>query len=157
MPPAPAPALPVTFRPVRTRVILVSTGVVMLVVLTVVALLLEQLSAGERASFVATGALFLAVLVLLARPHVRADTAGITVVNLTRTRRLDWAEIVAVNLRAGDPWVYLDLTDGTSLPAMGIQPGLAREQAVRDAAALRALAEERGTRHGGTAGDGGPR
>ena len=50
-----------------------------------------------------------------------------------------------VNLRAGDPWVYLDLADGTSLPAMGIQPGIARQQAVRDARRLRELAEAHGT------------
>lgn len=74
-----------------------------------------------------------------------ADDSGVTVVNLTRTRRLSWAEIVRVNLRAGDPWVFLDLSDGTSMPALGIQPGIAKEQAIRDAKMLRALAENRGT------------
>jgi Bacterial PH domain len=34
---------------------------------------------------------------------------------------IDWAEIVEVNLREGDPWVYLDLADGSVLPAMGLQ------------------------------------
>ena len=31
-----------------------------------------------------------------------------------------------MNLRPGDPWVFLDLSDGTSLPALGIQPGIAK-------------------------------
>ncbi len=80
---------------------------------------------GERASFVFVAALFFGVLALLSRPKVAADDTGVTVVNLTRTRRLAWEEILRVNLRSGDPWVFLDLSDGTSLPALGIQPGLA--------------------------------
>ncbi|MEU1351454.1 PH domain-containing protein [Streptomyces sp. NPDC005775] len=139
------PALPVTFRPTLTRVVLLSVGAVMFAVITVVAFTLEQLSGGERVSFVFTALLFFGVLALLSRPKIVADESGVTVVNLTRTRRLSWAEIVRVNLRAGDPWVFLDLSDGTSLPALGIQPGIAKAQAIRDARMLRALAENRGT------------
>ncbi|MEV7671256.1 PH domain-containing protein [Streptomyces sp. NPDC000963] len=139
------PALPVTFRPGRTRAVLLTVGIAMFATVTLVAMMLEKLGPGERASFVLTAALFLGVLVLLSRPKVVADDEGVTVVNITRTRRLAWAEILRVNLRSGDPWVFLDLSDGTSLPALGIQPGIAREAAVRDARALRALAESRGT------------
>ncbi|MFI6653382.1 PH domain-containing protein [Streptomyces sp. NPDC050529] len=143
---APAlPDLPVTFRPTRTRVVLLSVGAVMFAVITVVAFTLEQLSGGERVSFVFTALLFFGVLALLSRPRIVADDSGVTVVNLTRTRQLSWAEIVRVNLRAGDPWVFLDLSDGTSMPALGIQPGIAKQQAIRDAKMLRALAENRGT------------
>ncbi|WP_320778228.1 PH domain-containing protein [Streptomyces sp. CRN 30] len=138
------PALPVTFRPGRTRVVLLAAGVVLFAVITAVALLLEHLGPGERLSFVLTAALLGGVLFLLARPKVVADESGITVVNITNSRRLDWAEILRVNLRSGDPWVYLDLSDGTSLPALGIQPGLSRQHAVEDARTLRALAETRG-------------
>jgi hypothetical protein len=139
------PTLPVTFRPTRTRAVLLSVGTVMFAVITAVALALEKLSPGERISFVLTAVLFFGVLALLSRPKVVADARGVTVVNLTRTRRLDWAEIVRVNLRPGDPWVFLDLSDGTSLPVLGIQPGIARDHAIRDARALRLLAESRGT------------
>ena len=66
------------------------------------------------------------MLALLSRPKVVADEAGVTVVNLTAQRRLEWAEILRVNLRPGDPWVFLDLSDGTSLPVLGIQPGIAK-------------------------------
>ncbi|MDW4899529.1 PH domain-containing protein [Streptomyces californicus] len=138
------PTLPVTFRPTLTRVVLLSVGLAMFLVITVVALTLERLNLGERASFVFVAALFFGVLALLSRPRVSADDTGVTVVNLTRTRRLAWQEILRVNLRSGDPWVFLDLSDGTSLPALGIQPGLAKERAIRDARALRALAETRG-------------
>ncbi|MFI6289634.1 PH domain-containing protein [Streptomyces sp. NPDC051018] len=140
-----APALPVTFRPNRTRVVLLVVGTVMFGVITTVGLTLEQLSFGERISFVVTALLFLGALYLLSRPKVVAEESGVTVVNFTRVRRLEWAEILRVNLRPGDPWVFLDLSDGTSLPALGIQPGIARRQAIADARALRALADARGS------------
>jgi len=140
------PALPVTFRPGRTRAVLLTSGVAIFVVITTVAFLLEQLSQGERLSFVFTAALLFGVLALLARVKVVADESGVTVVNIVSRRRLEWAEILQVNLRPGDPWVFLNLSDGTSLPALGIQPGIAKERAIADARALRALAEARSTR-----------
>ncbi|WP_151774910.1 PH domain-containing protein [Streptomyces abyssomicinicus] len=139
------PELPVTFRPGRTRAVLLALGAAMFTVLTAVAVLLPRLGPGERLSFILTGALVFAVLWVLARPRVVADGAGVTVVNIASGRRLEWAEIVQVRLRPGDPWVFLDLSDGTSLPVLGIQPGVAREQALRDARALRALVEARST------------
>ncbi|MEU1162569.1 PH domain-containing protein [Streptomyces sp. NPDC005921] len=76
---------------------------------------------------------------------VVADETGVTVVNIASRRRLEWAEILQVNLRPGDPWVFLNLSDGTSLPALGIQPGVAKERAIsreRLGAAARARALE---------------
>jgi hypothetical protein len=139
------PTLPVTFRPGRTRAVLLTAGAAIFVVITTVAMLLEQLSPGERLSFVFTAALLFGVLLMLARPKVVADETGVTVVNIAGRRRLDWAEIIQVNLRPGDPWVFLDLSDGTSLPALGIQPGIAKQRAIADARTLRALAEARST------------
>ncbi|MFD4598617.1 PH domain-containing protein [Streptomyces sp. NPDC058464] len=135
------PSLPVTFRPGLTRVILLTAGVAIFVTISGVALLLEQLGPGEKLSFVVTGALIFWVLAQLARVKVVADESGVTVVNIASKRRLEWAEILQVNLRPGDPWVFLNLSDGTSLPALGIQPGIAKQHAIADAKALRALAE----------------
>ncbi|MFD0346499.1 PH domain-containing protein [Kitasatospora aburaviensis] len=53
--------------------------------------------------------------------------------NFVRSRRLAWAEIVRVNFRQGDPWATLDLADGTSLAAVGIQSGVGKAQAIADA------------------------
>ncbi|MDT0487330.1 MULTISPECIES: PH domain-containing protein [Streptomyces] len=139
------PTLPVTFRPSRTRAVLLTAGVAIFVTITVIALLLEELGPGERLSFVFTAALLAGVLFLLARVKVVADESGVTVQNIAGRRRLEWAEIIQVNLRPGDPWVFLNLSDGTSLPALGIQPGIAKQQAIADAKALRALAEARST------------
>lgn len=143
--PSGLPELPVTFRPTRTRVVLLSIGAALLAVLTVLSLMLEAFTTGDRATFIGTGLLVFGVLVLLSRPKVVASDEGVTVVNLTTSRKLAWAQIVRVNLRVGDAWVHLDLSDGTSLPAMGIQPGIAKDQAVADARALRALVEAHGT------------
>jgi hypothetical protein len=126
-------------------VILLTAGLAIFLVITWVALLLEQLGPGERLTFILTGALLFWVLAQLARVKVVADETGVTVVNIVSRRRLDWAEILQVNLRPGDPWVFLDLSDGTSLPALGIQPGLARKRAIADAQALRALADAHAT------------
>ncbi|MFB7087417.1 PH domain-containing protein [Streptomyces sp. NPDC056296] len=133
------PALPVTFRPGRTRAVLVVLAVLTFAAITAVGMLLDGLGMGERLSFMLTALLLAGVLFLLARPRVTADETGVTVVNLTNKRRLAWAEILRVNLRQGDPWAFLDLSDGTSLPALGIQPGIARQRAIQDARALRAL------------------
>ncbi|MER5431538.1 PH domain-containing protein [Streptomyces sp. NPDC002588] len=137
------PTLPVTFRPGRTRAVLLTAGVAILLVISAIAMLLEKLGPGERLSFVLTGALIFGVLARLARVRVVADDSGVTVLNIASSRRLDWAEIIQVNLRPGDPWVFLNLTDGTSLPALGIQPGIDKQQAIADARALRALVESR--------------
>ncbi|WP_328784077.1 PH domain-containing protein [Streptomyces canus] len=139
------PTLPVTFRPSRTRAVLLTAGVAIFVTITVIALLLEELGPGERLSFVFTAALLAGVLFLLARVKVVADESGVTVQNIAGRRHLEWAEIIQVNLRPGDPWVFLNLSDGTSLAALGIQPGIAKQQAIADAKALRALAEARST------------
>ncbi|MFE5034224.1 PH domain-containing protein [Streptomyces sp. NPDC056683] len=141
------PSLPVTFRPGLTRVILLTAGVAIFATISGVALLLEQLGPGEKLSFVVTGALIFWVLAQLARVKVVADESGVTVVNIAAKRRLEWAEIVQVNLRPGDPWVFLNLSDGTSLPALGIQPGIAKRRAIADATALRALAEAHASHH----------
>ncbi len=95
-------------------------------------------SPGQLAT-VAAGYLAIAVVLhLLARPLVRADRGGLTVVNMVRSRRLDWAEVIAVRLGPGDPWVMLDLSDGTTLPAMAIQSadGARARRAVADLDAL---------------------
>jgi hypothetical protein len=149
-PEAELPALPVVFRPVVTRVVLLTTGAVVFAVLTLIAVLLPSQGAvswstGDRAAVSASGLLAWGVLALLSRPKAEADRQGLTVVNLTTRRRLAWAEILRVTLRPGDPWVTLDLSDGTVLAVMAIQPGVSRRRALADARALRALAEAYGT------------
>ncbi|MGH3417008.1 MAG: PH domain-containing protein [Actinocrinis sp.] len=140
------PVLPVTWRPSRTRAIVFAVAVLMACSMSLIATLLPSDGGApwplaDRIAFAAVGFVGAAVLCVLARPKVVADREGVTIVNMMRTHRLEWPQIVRVNLRPGDPWVLLDLDSGESLPAMGIQPsngsGSAR-QAVTD---LRSLVE----------------
>lgn len=96
------PALPVTFRPGRTRAVLIVLAIVTFVTVTALGMLLGGLGPGERVSFVLTALVLAGVLFLMARPRVDADETGVTVVNLTARRRLAWPEILRVNLRQGD-------------------------------------------------------
>jgi Bacterial PH domain len=70
-----------------------------------------------------------------------AHAGGLTVVNMLRTHKLEWAQIVAVHLRSADPWVLLDLTDGTTLSVMGIQTAEGIAGARVAVAELRALVD----------------
>nr|WP_103887795.1 PH domain-containing protein [Actinacidiphila yanglinensis] len=141
--------LPVTFRPLATRVVLLTLAVTLVTVLTTVALLMPHdgdspWSTAERGTVVGTAVLIGAGLTLLSRPKAVADADGLTVVNLTVSRRLAWPQVLRVTLGHGDAWVRLDLADGTTLAVMGIQPGIAPQQALRDARRLRALVEALG-------------
>lgn len=46
---------------------------------------------------------------------------GIVVRNFVTTRRLAWAQVVGVRCGPDHPWGRLDLSDGTTMSAMGIQ------------------------------------
>ncbi|GGQ87437.1 PH domain-containing protein [Kitasatospora griseola] len=141
--------LPVTWAPRRNRAVLLTLGALMVVLFAVLAVALpENWQLRDRAMMVISGLLFAAVGLMLARPKVVADADGLTVVNFVRSRRLAWAEVVRVNLKHGDPWVMLDLADGTALAAVGIQPAGGRDQAVTAARTLRDLVEERGAARG---------
>lgn len=121
------PRLPVTFRPYLARRVLLGLAVVVTAAIGVVTAILPPATAvggfstGDRLAMVAFAVLVLAGLWLLDRPRIRADESGLEVTNVFRRRRLEWAEVVAVSLRPGDPWLVLDLDDGSTLAAMGVQ------------------------------------
>jgi Bacterial PH domain len=136
-------ALPVTFRPLGVRLAIYVLGALLLVVVVVMWLsfpaeIRDQFTILERITLVGFGVLFYAAGYALARSRVVARESGLTVVNGYRTRRFEWNEVLAVSLRAGSPWAVLDLSDGTSVPAMGIQSsdGARATQQVRRVRAL---------------------
>ncbi|HEY3681879.1 MAG TPA: PH domain-containing protein [Streptosporangiaceae bacterium] len=137
-----APELPVVWRPHRGRLVTHAFAVVVLVVVLVLAVVLPHpFGIADRVGFVVVGAAIAAVLYLLGRCRLRADADGLTVVNVIRTTELEWAEVVGVSHAVGDPWVTLDLDDGDTLPAMGIQAadGERARQAIGE---LRALLDQ---------------
>jgi len=140
------PALPRIWKPVLTRAVFLGSALVSVVFFSGMAALgPDDWQLHDRVGIGVCGLLFALVLVLLARPVARADRTGVTVVNFVRSRRLEWAEILGVNLRQGDPWVVLDLADGGTLAVVAIQPGSGRRQAIRAALELRACVDAYGT------------
>ena len=140
------PVLPTVWRPVLTRVVLLGLALVSVVFFCTIAVLgPDDWHRHDRVGLGVAGLLFALVLVLLARPVAKADRQGLTVVNFVRKRRLEWAEILGVQLRRGDPWVLLDLADGGTLAVVAIQPGSGLRQSIRAARELRACVDAYGT------------
>ncbi len=118
--------LPRTFRPRRTRIAIYAISAVLLIVMGTIAMILPD--EGERAFGVADrigvfacGLFIVWFLHRHARVRAIADTDGLLVINMFKRRTVGWGEILSVRLKRGDPWVYLDLSDGQTLAVMGIQ------------------------------------
>ncbi|HET6698673.1 MAG TPA: PH domain-containing protein [Nocardioidaceae bacterium] len=138
-------ALPVTFRPLGVRVATYVFGGLMILVAAVVwfsfsAEVRSQFTLFQRGTLLAFGIGAVVAGHALARSRVVARDSSLTVVNGFRSRRYDWSEVVRVSLRQGSPWATLDLSDGTSVAAMGIQ-GSDGTRAVRQVRELRALVD----------------
>jgi hypothetical protein len=141
---APAPLqLPHTWRPLGPRIAGAAAGgvlVVMAVVLwfTFDAETREAITPFQRGTVIALGAVMLGALFALVRSRVVARPDRLTVVNGYRRRDYEWAEVIAVRLPPGAPWVTLDLADGNTVAAMGIQgsDGARAKLAVRELRAL---------------------
>ena len=119
--------LPRTFRPLGPRIV----GIIVVVSLFAFSIFIwfVGFTARTRAEFTplqiatlgAIGGLIAALMHALVRSRVTATPVGLVVVNGYRKRSFAWAQIVAIRLPSGAPWVSLDLVDGSTCPAMGIQ------------------------------------
>lgn len=78
--------------------------------------------------------------------RARVDERGITVRNLLRVRTVEWPQIVSVQFGSGDPWVVLELSDGTTWPVMAVQRADCA-YATRQAQRLAALVVRHGEGH----------
>ena len=126
MPAASDLTLPQTFRPfgVRIAIYVAASLLVLVVVVTWLSFpseIQDQFTWSQRFTVVGLGLLFYAGGYALARSRLVARENGLTIVNGYRTRRYEWNEILAVTLGPGSPWAVLDIADGTTVPAMGIQ------------------------------------
>lgn len=131
--------LPRTWRPFGVRL----AGTVLgLGLIGICALTWIGFDAETRARFTPFQRLTLLVLALLAfaawfalvRSRVVAEAERLVVVNGYKRRDFAWPQVLAVHLPPGAPWVTLDLADGTTVSAMGIQgsDGSRARQAVRE-------------------------
>ena len=146
MPPGSDPldvVLPHTFRPFGVRIAIYTLGA-LLVLMTLVMWfafpprIRAQFNPLEVITIIGLGLMFYAAGYALARSRVVAREDGLTVVNGYKTRRFEWNEVLAVSLRNGSPWAMIDLSDGTTVPAMGIQ-GSDGPRATRQVRQVRAL------------------
>ncbi|WP_246251057.1 MULTISPECIES: PH domain-containing protein [Actinomadura] len=138
------PALPTVWRPRVTRIVAYATaGIIVLGMIVLAVVVAPQFKLFDRILLVVFGLFVGWILHMLARCRVQADEAGLTVVNPFRTRRLEWAEVIDVTMGEGEPWPTLDLADGTSFGAMGIN-GAEKTLAAHQLAELRALLQTQG-------------
>lgn len=145
-----APALPRTWRPMGVRVAGVVLGAGLLLCFGLVWVGFDQetrdkFTAFQLGTLVFLGLLAFSVWFALVRCRVVAEPARLVVVNGYRRRELEYAQVIAVHLPRGAPWVTLDLADGSTVAAMGIQ-GSDGDRARRAVRELRSLVEQRSAR-----------
>jgi hypothetical protein len=115
-----------------------------LVLFVVVALLLRTSDTGvyfrptDQVGMVVIGVLVGCGVLLLARPRVRADAAGIEVRNFMETRQLPWDVVEKVAFPDGARWARLELIGDDYLPVLAIQ-ALDGQRAVDGIRRVRAL------------------
>lgn len=143
--------LPVTWRPLGPRVVGIAVGSGLLVICAFAWFTFdeetqEKFNAIQLGTLFALGLLGFLGLHALTRSRVEAHQDRLVVVNGYRRREYAWAQVVAVHLPPGAPWVTLDLTDGETVAAMGIQgsDGARAQQAARNLRKLVARLSEPG-------------
>lgn len=132
---------------VRPRKVLIAAwiGAVSIVVLFVgIAVVLTSSYTGvyfrfaDQVALVLLGLFIAGGLLLVARPRVRADSAGIEVRNILVTRYLPWSQVRRVAFPESASWAQLDLPDDEYLGVLAVQ-AVDGERAVAAVRALRAL------------------
>ena len=144
-------SLPHTWRPLGVRI--AATGLFSMLAV-VVGFAWFSFDAETRAAFtpfqiatlIALGLLAVSLGFALARSRVVAEPDRLVVVNGYRRREYDYAAVVDASLAPGAPWVTLDLADGTTVAAMGIQgsDGARAQAALRELRAVLASASAAG-------------
>lgn len=131
--------LPRTWRPfgVRLAGTVLGLGLIGICALTWIGFDAEtraRFTPFQRLTLLVLGLLAFAAWFALVRSRVVAEAERLVVVNGYKRRDFAWPQVLAVHLPPGAPWVTLDLADGTTVSAMGIQgsDGSRARQAVRE-------------------------
>lgn len=146
----PVPRLPRTWRPLGVRLAVGFFGGMLTVVcvaawFAVGPAVRGNVSVWQLGTMIGIALIGVAIGWGLIRCRVTASPAGLELVNGYSTHRYEWAEVLAVHMPQGAPFPVLDLADGTSRPAMGIQSsdGDRARSAVRELRLLVAATAER--------------
>jgi hypothetical protein len=134
----------VVLRPRRLFVVSWIGAVAIVGLFTAIALVLRNTDTGvffrtaDQVALILIGVFIAGGILLVARPRVRADAAGIEVRNILVTRHLPWDQVERVAFPDGAPWARLDLPDYEYLPVMALQ-AVDGQRAVDGIRRLRAL------------------
>jgi hypothetical protein len=80
------------------------------------------------------------VVLLFARPRLRAGAQGIAVRNLLTYRLIPWSDVVDVSFHRGARWARVDLPDDEYIPVLAIQ-AVDKDRAVTAMNTVRELLE----------------
>ncbi|MBA3411987.1 MAG: PH domain-containing protein [Geodermatophilaceae bacterium] len=105
-----------------------SLAVLVVVAMVVVGLLLKQSNTGgvtfrtaDQLAMIGLGLIIGGAILVLTRPYVRADAAGLVVRNLGGVKHIPWQVVRAVRFSGAVPWASLELQDDDELTLLAIQ------------------------------------
>lgn len=132
------------FRPKKIRRVAWVCAIGLIAVFTVVGLLLGDTPTGvifrtsDQVAMIVLGFLLAGGVLLLTRPRVTADSAGIDVRNVVTSHHFEWKDVLSVSFPDGAAWARLELPEDEYISIMAVQ-ATDREYAVKSVRALREL------------------
>ncbi len=130
-------------RPKRVRVVCAVGAVSVLVLFTVIGTALTEVGVGvfkpgDQYAMIGLGVVFAAGIMLIARPHLRADESGIKVQNIIGGYELPWQVVRKVSFDRGRPWLSLELENDDTVSVLAVQ-AVDKAHAVHAVQCLRSL------------------
>ncbi|MBA3369377.1 MAG: PH domain-containing protein [Geodermatophilaceae bacterium] len=137
-------------RPRKIRIMAWSLAVLVVLAMIVVGVLLKQSSTAaltfrtaDQLAMIGLGLIIGGGILVLARPYVRADPAGLVVRNLGGARHIPWQVVRSVRFSGAVPWATLELEDDDALTLLAIQAVDGDSAAEATEALRRLLAQSR--------------
>lgn len=98
------------------------------VAMVVVGLLLKQSSSGavtfrtaDQLAMIGLGLIIAGGVLIMTRPYIRADAAGLVVRNFGGPKYIPWQVVRTVRFSGAAPWATLELQDDDALTLLAIQ------------------------------------
>ncbi|HZM81378.1 MAG TPA: PH domain-containing protein [Candidatus Limnocylindrales bacterium] len=93
---------------------------------------------GDQYAMVGLGAMFAIGILMIGRPRVEADEAGVKVRNIVGGYELPWSVVRKVSFDRGRPWLSLELENDDTVSVLAVQ-AVDKEHALRAVQTLREL------------------
>jgi hypothetical protein len=122
-------------RPHLTPYFAYGAAVVILAAHVAIGVMLKARSTGvvfqtaDQVAMAGLGVVIAGLVLLFARPRLRAGKSGLAVRNMLGERLIAWPDVVGVSFPAGARWARVDLADDEYIPLMAIQ-AVDKERAV---------------------------